>query len=54
MAQYESGETSGLSKGLLIGLLTGGAVGAALALLFAPKAGRELRSDISDMTNDYI
>jgi gas vesicle protein len=54
MAQYESEETSGLSKGLLIGLLTGGAVGAALALLFAPKPGRELRSDISDMTNQYI
>jgi gas vesicle protein len=54
MATYEAGETSGLSKGLLIGLLTGGAVGAALALLFAPKSGRELRSDISDMTNQYI
>ena len=49
-----NGETSGLSKGLLIGLLTGSAVGAALALLFAPKSGRELRSDISTMTNDYV
>jgi gas vesicle protein len=25
-----------------------------MALLFAPKSGRELRSDISDMTTDYI
>jgi gas vesicle protein len=47
-------ETSGLGKGLLIGMLTGGAVGAALALLFAPKSGRELRSDISDVTNEYV
>ena len=54
MAQYEAGETSGFSKGLLIGLFTGGALGAALALLFAPKSGRELRSDISEVTNRYI
>ena len=47
-------ETSGLSKGLLIGLLTGSAVGAALALLFAPKSGRELRSDISATTTEYV
>jgi gas vesicle protein len=51
---YEEGETSGLSKGLLIGLLTGSAVGAALALLFAPKSGRELRSDISNFTGEYV
>lgn len=54
MAEYEQGERSGFSKGLLIGLFTGGAVGAALALLFAPKSGRELRSDITEMTNKYI
>jgi gas vesicle protein len=47
-------ETSGLSKGLLLGVLTGGAVGAALALLFAPKSGRELRSDITSTTNEYV
>ena len=49
-----NGETAGLSKGLLIGLLTGGTVGAALALLFAPKSGQELRSDISNLTNEYV
>jgi gas vesicle protein len=54
MADYETGETSGLSKGLLIGLFTGGALGAALALLFAPKSGRELRTEITDFTNQYI
>ena len=29
--------------------MIGGGVGAALALLFAPKPGRELRGDITDM-----
>jgi gas vesicle protein len=41
-------------KGLLIGLLAGGIVGAAIALLYAPKSGRELRKDIKDKTDDYI
>ena len=31
-------------------LLAGCGIGATLALLFAPKSGRELRSDISDIT----
>ena len=31
-------------------LLIGGGIGAILALLFAPKAGEELRSDIADVT----
>ena len=29
-------------------LLIGGGIGAVLALLFAPKSGREMRSDIAD------
>ncbi|MFD0698654.1 YtxH domain-containing protein [Paenibacillus sp. GCM10027628] len=35
-------------KDLLIGAVVGGVLGAATALLFAPKSGRELRSDIAD------
>jgi gas vesicle protein len=31
-------------------LVVGGTIGAALALLFAPKSGRELRGDIADVT----
>ena len=31
-------------------LLIGAGIGAALALLFAPKSGRELRGDIADVT----
>ena len=41
-----SEENNGLSKGLFIGFLAGGIVGAIAALLYAPKSGRELRSDI--------
>lgn len=35
-------------KDLLIGAVVGGILGAATALLFAPKSGRELRSDIAE------
>ena len=34
----------------LLFLLIGGGIGAALALLFAPKSGDELRGDIADVT----
>ena len=39
----------GVRDGLLY-LLVGGGIGAALALLFAPKSGAELRTDLSDLT----
>jgi gas vesicle protein len=42
--QNTVGNTSSFAKGLLIG----GLIGAAAALLFAPKPGRELRSELSD------
>ncbi|HEX8476180.1 MAG TPA: YtxH domain-containing protein [Pyrinomonadaceae bacterium] len=35
-------------------LLLGGAIGALVALLFAPKAGRELRGDIADVTRKGV
>lgn len=41
-----SKENSGLAKGLFIGFLAGGVAGAIAALLYAPKSGKELRSDI--------
>jgi len=43
-----------LSKGLLIGFLTGGIVGAAVALLYAPKSGKELRGDIKAKAEEYM
>jgi gas vesicle protein len=36
------------SHGFATGMLTGAMVGAGLALLFAPKAGAELRGDLND------
>lgn len=38
----------------LVCFLIGGVVGAAVALLFAPKAGRELRTDIADATRKGV
>ncbi|NQW30395.1 MAG: YtxH domain-containing protein [Ignavibacteria bacterium] len=41
------------AKGFLLGAIVGGAVGAAVALLFAPKSGKDLRADISDRGEDF-
>ncbi len=46
--------SNNIGKGLLIGFLAGGAVGAILALLYAPKSGKELRSDIKNKTDEYL
>ncbi|MFM8440327.1 MAG: YtxH domain-containing protein [Acidobacteriota bacterium] len=35
-------------------LLVGGAIGAVVALLFAPKSGKELREDIADVTRNGL
>jgi len=48
------GQAENFRKGLLIGILTGGALGAALALLYAPKSGKELRKDIRDKSDEYL
>jgi gas vesicle protein len=47
-------EENGLGKGLVIGFLTGAAVGSIIALLFAPKSGKELREDIKNKSQDFI
>lgn len=47
--QQEREASSSMSANLTY-LIIGGTIGAAVALLFAPKAGRELRSDIADVT----
>ena len=41
-------------KGLLIGFLAGSAVGAVLALLYAPKSGKEFRADLKQRTGDLL
>ena len=42
------------TKGFLAGFLIGGAIGGAIALLYAPKSGKQLRDDISRKTNELI
>lgn len=42
------------TKGFIFGLLAGSAIGAILALLYAPKSGRELRSDIKAKTDELM
>jgi gas vesicle protein len=44
------GESTAHTNGFVMGLLCGAAVGAALGLLFAPKPGSELRSQLYDST----
>ncbi|MFN2500797.1 MAG: YtxH domain-containing protein [Pyrinomonadaceae bacterium] len=49
----EENRTSDISSSTSTGifyLLAGAGIGAALALLFAPKSGTELRTDIADLT----
>jgi gas vesicle protein len=50
--EYEREDSSVSTK--LTYLLIGGGIGAILALLFAPKSGEELRSDIADATRKGI
>lgn len=48
-------DDNGLNAGTVIMTFIGGAaVGAALALLYAPKAGKELRSNIKHLTDDAV
>jgi gas vesicle protein len=39
---------------IFVGFLAGGVIGAILALLYAPKTGRELRNDIKSRTDEYL
>ncbi|MDY0082268.1 MAG: YtxH domain-containing protein [Ignavibacteriaceae bacterium] len=43
-----------LAKGFFIGFLAGGTVGAIIALLTAPKSGKELRADIKSRSEEYL
>jgi len=47
-------QSNGMFKGLVLGLLAGGTIGAVLALLYAPKSGRELRADLKERADDLI
>lgn len=43
-----------LGKGLLIGFITGSVIGSIVALLYAPKSGKELRQDIKEKTDELM
>ncbi len=43
-----------MAKGLIVGFIAGSVVGAVLALLYAPKSGRELRRDIKEKSSEML
>lgn len=48
-------EERGVSAGtVLVSFVAGAAIGAGLALLYAPKSGREIREDIADLTEEAV
>ena len=47
-------EDNGMRKGIVLGLLAGGVIGAVLALLYAPKPGKELRADINNKAGEMM
>jgi gas vesicle protein len=47
-------EENKMAKGLMIGFLAGSAIGAGIALLYAPKSGKELRADIKQKKDEMI
>jgi gas vesicle protein len=47
-------DDKGMGKGLFIGLIAGGVVGALLALLYAPKSGKELRSQLKTRGGELL
>ena len=51
MAEEKRGACVGTA---LITFLAGAAVGSGLALLFAPKSGREMRGQIKDLSDDAV
>jgi gas vesicle protein len=51
MANDEQGTSAGT---VFLSFLAGAAVGAGLALLYAPKTGKELREKIGDLTDDAV
>jgi gas vesicle protein len=45
-------EKNSMAKGLIIGFIAGSVLGAIAALLYAPKSGKELRSDLKKKASD--
>jgi gas vesicle protein len=51
MAQDDNGVSAST---VLVSFLAGAALGAGLALLYAPKSGREMRDQIGDLADDAV
>lgn len=51
MAQDDNGVSAST---VLVSFLAGAALGAGLALLYAPRSGREMRDQIGDLTDDAV
>lgn len=51
MASNDNGSSTGA---VLLSFLAGAAVGAGVALLVAPKSGKEIREKITDLTEDAV
>lgn len=51
MAQDDNGVSAST---VLVSFLAGAALGAGLALLYAPKSGREIRDQIGDLADDAV
>jgi gas vesicle protein len=51
MAHNDNGVATGT---VLVSFLAGAALGAGLALLYAPKSGRETREQIADLADDAV
>jgi gas vesicle protein len=47
-------QDNNIAKGFIFGFLAGGAIGAVVALLTAPKSGKELRADIKSKSDEYF
>jgi gas vesicle protein len=50
---YDRFESEGGGGSFVIGLLTGTVLGAGLGMLFAPKAGSELRNQLSEQADHF-
>ena len=53
MADRYLGHDNGAGMALLVGFSAGAAVGIGLGILFAPKSGLELRTQLSDQANRF-
>ena len=47
-------EENKMARGLMIGFIAGSVIGGIIALLYAPKSGKELRNDIKTKKDEFL